>query len=72
MVITLLPHPTPSSVESINPGSHSNWIFAIQPRLLNGFSVQGKRGKVQCVEVQRAVSELGVLKSVLGFGIQQG
>lgn len=28
----------------LTQGSHSNWIFAIQPRLLNGFSVQEKGG----------------------------
>ena len=30
MVITLLPHPTPSSMEGINLSSHSNWISAME------------------------------------------
>ena len=36
VVITLLPHPTPSSMEGINLGSHISWIFAIEaPRWLS-------------------------------------
>lgn len=71
MGITFLPHPTLSSMEGINLGTHSNWIFAIRPRLLNGSLCIGKRRSYR-VEVQRAVSELGGLKPALGFGIQQG
>lgn len=49
MVITLLLHPTPSSMEGINLVPLSNWIFASQLGQLNGFLCMRKRGKLQCL-----------------------